>query len=246
MDCVPDRSVAVVIPVRDESADGVAEILRYYREGHWMDPERIGWQLIIVDDGSTTPFPEATYRHEAPRGYGAALKTGIANTHAHWIVTMDGDGQHRVRDMVRLVEFTRDFPGVDLVIGDRRVKEAGVRLWGRRALNWLASLFACRWIADLNSGLRIFRREIAMGYFPILSDGFSFTTSLTLSMLADRYQVDWLPILVSPRSNGTTNVKLWQDGWRTVKLILWIGGALRTRTLRRWVRPLTTWLLRRP
>ena len=170
-------------------------------------------------------------------GYGAAIKLGVAAATAPLVATMDGDGQHQARDLIRLEQFMRDFPENALVIGDRRLREARfLRLLGRKGLNWLASLFAGRWIPDLNSGMRIFNRSLAVGYAPILSNGFSYTTSLTLSMLTDRYGVDWVPIRVHPRPVGTSRVSLWRDGWRTLKLILYIGCALRTRRLRSLLR----------
>ena len=225
-------SVSLVIPVRDELDTVMSGLLTVRTMGWAFRPRR--WEVIVVDDGSVVPFPDATIRHPVSLGYGAALKAGIARATGEWIVTADGDGQHRWKDVLRLVEFMEDFPETEMVIGDRRLRETSVkRFLGRKALNWLASMFAGRWIPDLNGGLRVFRRKVAVGYFPILCDQFSFTTSLTLSMLTDGYKVDWLPVLVHPRSHGQSQVKVWRDGWRTLCLIVWIGMALRTREVRR-------------
>ena len=220
----------IIIPVRDEDHRTIVRLL--------YDLDRAGYPTILVDDGSVQVVPGADIRFEIPRGYGSALKAGIEKATTDLVATMDGDGQHSARDVKRLEEFMCYFPDNTMVIGDRRLKERGKRLWGRKVLNWTASVFARRWINDLNSGLRIFRREVAIGYASILSDGFSFTTSLTLAMLADGYRVDWLPIKVAPRLHGQTKVQLWRDGWITLKTIVWIGGALRTRKFRAWLRNL--------
>lgn len=232
--------VSVVIPVRDESKEVVANLKYTLETLQAYDFPSYMREVIVVDDGSKTPIPQATIRFDEPRGYGAALKAGIQRATGTLILTMDGDAQHSAWDAARLLDFFCYFPENAMVIGDRRLKERGKRLWGRKGLNWIASLFAHKWIPDSNSGLRIFRREVAMSYLPILSDQFSFTTSLTLSMLADGYQVDWLPIRVAPRWQGSTKVRVWRDGWRTLKLIVWIGLALNTRSLRRWLRPVWT------
>ena len=231
-------SISVVIPARDEDAQTLME-LKYKLHVCFNE-------VLVVDDGSVPPLPTsiASVRHVTPQGYGAAIKTGLRNTSAPYVLTMDGDGQHEPVDACRLAEFLQRFPACQMIIGDRRLQERGKRLWGRKALNWTASLFAHRWIADLNSGMRVFERRVAESYLPILSDGFSFTTSLTLSMLADGYTVDFLPIRVQPRSQGTTHVQLWRDGWRTLTLILWIGLALNTRSVRRWIRSVVTPLRR--
>jgi glycosyltransferase involved in cell wall biosynthesis len=220
----------VVIPVRDEDHRTLVGLL--------YDLKQRGYPTILVDDGSMIPVLGAHIRFERSRGYGAALKAGIDRATTDLICTMDGDGQHSATDVKRLEEFLCYFPENVMVIGDRRLKERGRRLWGRKVLNWTASVFARRWVSDLNSGLRILKREVAVGYFPILSEGFSFTTSLTLACLADRYTVDWLPIKVLPRRHGQTKVRLWRDGVVTLKAILWIGMALRTRSTRAWLRRL--------
>lgn len=227
------RAISIVIPVKNESPRAINEILTVSTTDKWHDPHHT-WETIIVDDGSDVPFLGATVRYETSQGYGAALKAGIQRAKGEWVVTADGDGQHRWRDIQRLVEFMEEFPENAMVIGNRRLHEPTLkRLLGRKVLNMLASLFAGKWIADLNSGLRIFRKDIALGYFPILCNQFSFTTSLTLAMMADGYLVDWLPIRVMERRRGHSHVNVWSDGFRTLWYIFWIGGALRTRGLRR-------------
>ena len=233
--------ITIVVPVKDEDIETIKEMIDETRTRFGSSVD-----ILIVDDGSRISMDMANIRHSISQGYGAALKSGIRIAKSEWICTADGDGQHRLRDVERLIEFTKDFPEVDMVIGDRRLREPTlVRHIGRKTLNWLCSLFALRWIPDLNSGLRLFRRSIAIGYESILCDKFSFTTSITLSFLADGYKVDWLPIKVLPRFKGKSKVCVFRDGLITLKYILWIGCALRTRRLREWIRPLTRSLLGR-
>ncbi len=223
--------LSIVVPVYNEDPNIVRALLDTA-----LPP---GWELIVVDDGSSPACPWATLRHEKRKGYGAALKTGIRAAKTEYVATMDGDGQHSLKDVNRLWEFIQYFPENEMVIGDRRVKETESHRWiGRKILNGIAGIFAWKFIPDLNSGLRVFRRETILGYESILCEGFSFTTTSTLSCLADGYLVDWLPIRVQPRKNGKSRVKVWSDGWKTLRLILWIGCALRTRRLRALLRPL--------
>lgn len=196
-----------------------------------------GWELIVVDDGSDVACPYATIRHEKRKGYGAALKTGIRAARGEFVATMDGDGQHTFADVARLWEFIKYFPENEMVIGDRRVKETEAKRWiGRKILNTLAGFFAWKWIPDLNSGLRIFKRVTVLGYEPILCNEFSFTTTSTLAHLADGYMVDWLPIRVQPRKEGKSRVKIWSDGLRTLWLIIYVGMGCRTRGIRKILR----------
>lgn len=218
----------IVVPVKDEDHETVRRIVS---DTQTFFKSKVS--LIIVDDGSRIPNPYATCTHSVSLGYGKALKSGILNAKTPWVITMDGDGQHRIRDVARLMEFAEDFPDVEMVIGDRRVSErTWARYLGRKGLNMFASLFAWRWIPDLNSGLRMFKREAALSYEPILCNTFSFTTSLTMSFLADNRKVDWIPVKVSDRPFGKSKVKVLHDGWVTLKYIFWIGLALRTRGIR--------------
>ena len=238
---MPNHTFSIIVPVKDESLEVLKNLLldTYTTFNGAVD-------LTIVDDGSKVPCPMASFRHHVSLGYGKAIKTGIQNVKTDWIVTMDGDGQHRLRDVQRLVELVQDFPELDMVVGDRRLHEIHFhRYLGRKGLNWLASIASHRWIPDLNSGLRIFRRSLAMSYMPVLCDTFSFTTSLTVAMLADRYKVDWLPIRVLSRASGDSHVRVFRHGLTTLKYILWIGLALNTRGIRQLLRPVTRILLGR-
>ena len=225
-------TVTVVIPVKNERPTLTQGLLQ-------QGPELHGHSLryLVVDDGSSVPYPTAAIRHSTSLGYGRSLKDGISATNTEWVATMDGDGQHELVDLVRLLDTAERFPEVEMIVGDRRIQEQQLsRYLGRKALNWAASLFAWRFIPDLNSGLRVFKVKTARGYFPILSDGFSFTTSLTLSMLADGYRVEFVPIKVQQRDQGLSHVQPLKDGWHTLMRILYIGCGLRTRRLRAWWR----------
>ncbi len=133
--------------------------------------------IIVVDDGSP---PEAApvfdelaatpgcrlLRHEANRGKGRAVKTGFEYFLEHCpgaegIVTVDADGQHRARDVVRVAEAFLAAPDA-LVIGSR--KFARQTPWRSRFGNRLTSR-VFRWVAgvrlgDTQSGLRCFSRAI--------------------------------------------------------------------------------------
>lgn len=222
--------LSVVIPVHNEDDTVLQEVVSELKT-------HSDWEVIVVDDGSKRPASTATLFLTPCQGYGAAIKAGVRHATAPLVATMDGDGQHRARDLERLAHFMDDFPECAMVIGDRRLKEPTFKRWmGRKVLNWMATFFAGRWIPDLNSGLRVFRRQHALGYEPILCDKFSYTTSLAMTFLTDGHKVDWVPIRVHPRVKGSSRVQLWKDGWRTLCLIVWIGGALRTRNIRNWLR----------
>lgn len=213
-----------------------------YKEDHAslrnlvQDLELLGAEVIVVDDGSPEPYPDAI-KHGSNFGYGSALMTGIKNAKRQLILTADSDSQHTVKEIVKVYHAYKLMGDVDMVIGARRLKrEKFMRFFGRKFLNWTASMLCNYWISDLNSGLRIFKRNIAIGYFPILCRTFSFTTSLTISMMADKYRVEYFPINVEERAHGKSHVKVFKDGWITLYYIFRNSIALRTRGLRAFKR----------
>ncbi|MDH3601554.1 MAG: glycosyltransferase family 2 protein, partial [Candidatus Tectomicrobia bacterium] len=86
--------------------------------------------------------------------------------------------------------------------------------------------FAC-WIAqqnipDINSGMRVFRKSSAERYMNILPDGFSFTTTLTLAMLTNYYDVRYVPINYAPRL-GKSKIHPIMDTLKFFQLIIRTG-----------------------
>ena len=224
------EELSVVIPVYNEDHYTLSQTV--------TELKSLGAEVIVVDDGSKDPFPESI-KHGVNQGYGSALMTGIKNASRAIVLTCDGDGQHSVSEIVKLYHVFKLIGNADMVIGVRRLNsETALRFLGRKFLNWTASLLCSYWISDLNSGARIFKRSLALGYFPILCRTFSFTTSLTISMLADKYRVEFFPINVAERTHGKTRVKVIKDGIVTLYFILRNSVALRTRGIRRWLRPL--------
>src|SRR3990167_5732446 len=225
--------LSVVIPELNEDHNLLSTIK--------SELESLGAEVIVVDDGSEIPF-KCSIKHGWSYGYGSALMTGIKNASRELILTMDGDGQHSVSEVVKLYHAFTLIGNVDMVVGIRRFKdESFIRFFGRKLINWTASIFCAYWLSDLNSGCRIFRRSLAISYFPILCREFSFTTSLTLSFMCDRHRVEFFPINVEKRVYGKSKVKLIKDGIVTLKYIFLIGLALRTRGIRKILRKIPLW-----
>lgn len=168
--------------------------------------EGVVHEIIVVDDGSEDGTAQAALeagarvlQHPANRGYGASLKTGIRHARYETIVIIDADGTYPAAEIPALLAKMEQ---ADMVVGARTGQQVHIPLVRRPAkwlLTWLATRVAGQHIPDLNSGLRVFRRDCAVQYFPVLSNRFSFTTTITLSLLADDYNVVYHPIDYYPR-----------------------------------------------
>jgi hypothetical protein len=74
----------------------------------------------------------------------------------------------------------------------------------------LASYLADTEIPDLNSGLRAFRRDVALQYVSQLPAGFSCVTTITMTFLAHGYSVKYWPIEYKARA-GESKFHWWND-----------------------------------
>lgn len=209
------KGVSIVIPAFNEES-GVRQVVTELVE--ILRRNRIAGEIIVVDDGST----DATAReaaaagarvieHRSNRGYGAALKTGIAAAIHDIIAMTDADGTYPAEYVPTLLAA---LDRADMVVGSRSSREAKIPFVRRPAkwvLNRLANYLSDARIPDLNSGLRVFRRNVVMQYFPILPDQFSWTTTITLAMHCDKYAVSYLPINYRARK-GQSKIVPWDAG----------------------------------
>ena len=227
------KGLSVVIPCYKEDEKLVSQT--------YTELSFIGAEVIIVDDGDTMDFQDDfnVVRYVPQMGYGFAIKEGIKRASNSVICTMDGDGQHTVEDVCKLYTVYKLRDDFKMIVGQRwNLKEKWHRWAGRKVLNFLASCISGHYLSDLNSGIRIFTRNEALGYSSILCDTFSFTTSLTMSMVTDGHKMTYFPIDVKPRASGKSRVRVVKDGFVTLYYIIWVGIALRTRKIRKWMRSL--------
>jgi glycosyltransferase involved in cell wall biosynthesis len=191
--------VSIVVPAYNEEGSISHTLEQIDRV---MKSQEYRYEVIVVDDGSKDRTGERAKErpsarvitHPRNRGYGASLKTGIKNAGGEIIVITDADGTYPVDQIPLLLSHMNEY---DMVVGARTKKDAQIELI-RRPAKWLLSVLANYLsgtkIPDLNSGLRVFRRDIALKFFSILSDQFSFTTTITLAMICSGYAIHYEPI----------------------------------------------------
>lgn len=157
--------VWIVVPAFNEGpviAEVIGQVLSAYPN------------VVAVDDGSDDDTPvtlletEAhVVRHVVNLGQGAALRTGIdyaLSRGARFLVTFDGDGQHDVGDIARLLAPVRD-SGFDIALGSRFLGPRQEIPLGRRLLLRFAVIFTrivsgIR-LTDAHNGLRAMTADAA-------------------------------------------------------------------------------------
>lgn len=190
--------VSIIIPVYNEEG-AIASTLAAVDAT--MRPTGRAYEVLVVDDGSADGTAQAlatsgarVVRHRANRGYGASLKTGIRATSHPLIAILDADGTYPI---ARLPDLLSRADEADMVVGARTGASVHVPAL-RRPVKWLltraANLLSGHRIPDLNSGMRVFRRDLAERFFGLYPQGFSFTSTITLASHINGYRVEYMPI----------------------------------------------------
>lgn len=213
-----NQNYSIIIPAFNEekSIKGVIENIKKHCTDH---------EIIVIDDGSSDKTYDVinslgvkTIRHSFNKGYGAALKTGIRHASSDTIVLMDADDQHDPGDIKKLLNHIGE---AEMVVGARtqNSKKSLFRQPGKKLLAWFANYLAGTKIPDLNSGFRAIKKEVALKFMHILPNSFSFTTTITLALYKEGYNIKYVPIETKARV-GRSSVNWFTDGLKTILLIL--------------------------
>jgi glycosyltransferase involved in cell wall biosynthesis len=190
---------------------------------------RYAHEIIVVDDASSRfAYDEAALggarllRHKENRGYGASLATGLRYASYPWIGIVDADGTYPVERFAEMLLLTGDY---QMIVGARRWSDIHwLRRIPKRCLTRLASFLADTDIPDLNSGMRVFHREIYDDHRRIYPDRFSFSSTLTMVSLTSGYETCFLGIDYSERI-GRSSIHPLKDplrfGYQLLRLSLY-------------------------
>jgi glycosyltransferase involved in cell wall biosynthesis len=209
------NSLTIIVPVYNEAdslPDFLPELFALCQEKQW--------HLILVDDGSSddsvqiiTKYkyqPNVTIiHHKINRGYGGALKSGIACSTTSHILTMDGDGQHCISDIEPMFNFAIE-KEADLVVGNRGRQgiKNPYRNFGKWIIRNFTKILMPLPIHDLNSGFKLYRTEPAHRYSSICPNSMAFSDVITLTFISQKDLVLEYPITILRRKKGKSTIRL--------------------------------------
>ena len=211
-------TTTVIIPAFNEQ-DAIADVVSGVRAvAAWHE-------ILVIDDGSTDETADRArtagarvVRQPYNKGLGAAIKQGLRAARGEHLVILDGDGQHRPADALRVVARLGDF---DLAVGARSPSTQSTigRRLGNAFLNRLATDLAQQPVRDLTSGLRAARTAQLRQLLYMLPNGFSAATTITLAYIRAGYSVVFEPIEARQRI-GRSNVRFARDGFKFWLILL--------------------------
>jgi len=215
-----DSGITVIIPAHNEE-ETIGEVVGLLRK---INKD---YEILVIDDGSkdatfknAIEYGAKIIRHPYNIGNGAAIKTGIRNAKGDIIVFLDADLQHRPEDVPKILN---DIGTYDMVVGARgnKSKNHSLRKIGNRVLSAIASYISGKKILDLTSGFRAIKKDVALRFLHILPNGYSYPTTLTLSLLIEGYTVKFVPLdILAMRGKGKSDLRLFREGIKFLIIIL--------------------------
>jgi glycosyltransferase involved in cell wall biosynthesis len=176
-----------------------------------------GWKVIFVNDGSKdntrnilnnlADLDVSILHHKVNRGYGGALKTGIKHVNTPYLVTMDADGQHCLEDIDGILQLALE-NDADMVVGKRDHKSGAdpYRTMGKWIIRNYTRILMQMPVADLNSGFKLYRTDLAQRYITVCPDSMAFSDIITLVFLNERNLVMEHPIRIAARISGQSTI----------------------------------------
>ena len=221
--------VSVVIPCLDEvkTLGAVIEkaLAAFGRLG-------IRGEVVVADNGSTDGSVALAERlgarvvHVTARGYGNALRHGMAAASGRLLIMGDADDTYDFGEMDRFLEQYR--AGAQLVMGTRLSPGTilpGANPWLNRNLGTpvltfiLNRLFGTR-IRDVNCGLRAIDRE-KFHELGLLSEGMEFASEMLIKATVQDLRIAEVPVTLHPDRRGRPpHLRRWRDGWRHLEFML--------------------------
>jgi glycosyltransferase involved in cell wall biosynthesis len=218
----------IVVPAYNEGAT-IAEVVGGIRR------EAPGWDVIVVDDGSTDdtgPRAEsagaAVVRLPFNLGIGGAVQTGFTyalDNGYRRMAQVDGDGQHDPRELPKLEAAMDADPGIDMVCGSRFVSEERdyvapiSRRTGIHIFAFLLSRLVGQRVTDPTSGFRLYNRRAIRLFAADYPHDYP-EVEAVLMLHHHSLRMREVPVRMFARGGGASSITSGKSAYYMVKVLL--------------------------
>ena len=218
---------SLIIPYYNEGESICLTLNEYSKE---LDKIKCKYEILIVDDGSKIKAKNFIsdlkikyflIEHSKNMGYGSSISTGIAYSKYNNIIITDSDNTYPAKGLRNMVKsYQENMPC--MVVASREGRNARIPLLRRPPKYFLRKLasYLCSYdIRDLNSGLRIFKKNFYRKNKRLMPKRFSMTSTLTILAAMNNYEIIYHPSDYRVRK-GSSSISPIKDTLRFLNLIL--------------------------
>lgn len=224
----PAPEISIVLPCLNEALT-LASCLREISAA--LSANGIDGEIVVADNGSTDGSPAIATAHGArlvsvtARGYGNALRGGIAAARGRYVLMGDADGSYDFSHLPRFLDRLR--AGVDLVMGNRFAGgiRPGAMPWknryiGNPALSLIGRVLFRTGIRDFHCGLRAFSVE-AYRRMDLRTTGMELASEMVIKAKLLGLRLEEVPTVLRPDGRDRPpHLRPWSDGWRHLRFML--------------------------
>jgi glycosyltransferase involved in cell wall biosynthesis len=188
-------------------------------------------EVVVADNGSTDGSQAIAVGLGArvitvkTRGYGSALRAGIAAARGKYVIMGDSDDSYDFTQLGDFLEKLRS--GSELVMGNRfqgSIRPGAMpflhRYLGNPGLSGLGRLLFGSPVGDLQCGLRGFRKD-SLDQLELQTEGMEFATEMVLKATLFGLTITEVPTTLSPDGRDRPpHLRTWRDGWRHLRFLL--------------------------
>ena len=225
---IPTLELSIIMPCLNE-AETLATCIGKARD--YLERHKIAGEVLIADNGSSDGSQEIATNSGArvvpipERGYGSALRGGIAAAKGQYIIMGDADDSYDFTNLSPFLEKLRQ--GYDLVMGNRfqgGIKPGAMpvlhKYLGNPVLTWLGRLFFGSPCGDFHCGLRGFSKQ-AIEQLNLRTTGMEFASEMVVKASLYGLKITEVPTTLSPDGRSRPpHLKTWRDGWRHLRFLL--------------------------
>ncbi|HEV7457489.1 MAG TPA: glycosyltransferase family 2 protein [Roseococcus sp.] len=224
----PGLELTILMPCLNE-AETLALCIREAQD--FLARSGIAGEVLVADNGSTDGSQEIAQRLGArvvpitERGYGAALRGGIAAARGRFVIMGDSDNSY---DFANLDGFVAELRGgADLVMGNRfrgGIEKGAMpflhRYLGNPVLSFIGRLLFRVPAGDFHCGLRGFSRDRILA-LNLATPGMEFASEMVVRAALARYRIVEVPTRLRPDGRSRPpHLRTWRDGWRHLRFLL--------------------------
>ena len=223
--------LTILMPCLNE-AETIAQCIQKARLG--IERAGVSGEILIADNGSTDGSQAIAEKLGArvvavkDKGYGNALRGGIAAAKGRYILMGDADDSYDFSEADRFVKKFQE--GYDLVMGCRLPVGGGTimpgampwknRWIGNPTLSFIGRLFFKCPAHDFHAGLRAFSKE-ALEKMDLQTTGMEFASEMVIKATLRKFRIAEVPITLHKDGRSRPpHLKPWRDGWRHLRFML--------------------------